>query len=61
MNGGAMGELTVDFTLFGWFPSQLPSEEAAGLVPFDDGDESDEEEEDDENGERDGRRKRRGD
>ena len=56
-----MGELTVDFTLFGWFPSQLPSEEAAGLVPFDDGDESDEEEEDDENGERDGRRKRRGD
>ena len=55
-----MGELTVDFTLFGWFPSQLPSEEAAGLVPFDDGDESNEEE-DDENGERDGRRRRRGD
>ncbi|KAB5583500.1 6-O-methylguanine DNA methyltransferase [Coniochaeta sp. 2T2.1] len=29
----AMGELTVDFGEFGWFPRILPSEEAEGLEP----------------------------
>lgn len=32
----AMGELTVDLAEFGWFPRQLPSEQAAGLAPHDD-------------------------
>lgn len=36
MNRTAMGELTVDFGTYGWFPRQLPSEEAAGLAPLDD-------------------------
>jgi methylated-DNA-protein-cysteine methyltransferase-like protein len=30
-----MGELMVDFAEYGWFPRQLPSEEAARLVPHD--------------------------
>ena len=25
-----MGELTVDFSVYGWFPDLLPSEEAEG-------------------------------
>ena len=37
---GALGELSVDFNSYGWFPSRLPSEE--------EGDESEEEEEQDE-------------
>jgi methylated-DNA-protein-cysteine methyltransferase-like protein len=28
-----MGELIVDFAEYGWFPRQLPSDEAAGLDP----------------------------
>jgi methylated-DNA-protein-cysteine methyltransferase-like protein len=32
---GSMGELMVDFAEYGWFPRQLPSEEAAGLAPHD--------------------------
>ena len=24
---GSLGELTVDFTVYGWFPASLPSEE----------------------------------
>jgi methylated-DNA-protein-cysteine methyltransferase-like protein len=28
-----MGEFIIDFSEFGWFPKQLPSEEAAGLEP----------------------------
>ncbi|KAG9236221.1 6-O-methylguanine DNA methyltransferase [Amylocarpus encephaloides] len=33
VNTGSLGELTVDFVEYGWFPKQLPSEEAAGLDP----------------------------
>ncbi|OIW27773.1 DNA binding methylated-DNA--cysteine S-methyltransferase [Coniochaeta ligniaria NRRL 30616] len=33
---GALGELTVDFKDFGWFPPILPSEAAEGLQPHDD-------------------------
>jgi methylated-DNA-protein-cysteine methyltransferase-like protein len=29
----ALGELTVDFVEYGWFPRILPSEEAQGLQP----------------------------
>jgi len=32
---GSMGDLMVDFAEYGWFPRQLPSEEAAGLAPHD--------------------------
>lgn len=35
----ALGELTVDFKDFGWFPRILPSEAAEGLHPHDDDDE----------------------
>jgi methylated-DNA-protein-cysteine methyltransferase-like protein len=28
-----MGEFMIDFSEYGWFPRQLPSEEAAGLDP----------------------------
>jgi len=35
---GNMGELTVDFSEYGWFPRQLPSDEAAGVsMDSDDG------------------------
>ena len=40
-----MGELTVDFGEFGWFPRQLPSEVAAGVVLGDDDDDEDESDE----------------
>ena len=30
---GNLGELLIDLGEYGWFPRQLPSEEAAGLVP----------------------------
>jgi len=30
---GRMGELMIDFKEYGWFPRQLPSEEAEGLDP----------------------------
>ncbi|TVY51103.1 Alkyltransferase-like protein 1 [Lachnellula cervina] len=30
---GNLGELMVDFAEYGWFPRQLPSDEAAGLDP----------------------------
>ncbi|TVY87075.1 Alkyltransferase-like protein, partial [Lachnellula willkommii] len=30
---GNLGELMVDFAEYGWFPRQLPSDEAAGLHP----------------------------
>jgi len=33
---GSLGEFIVDFSKYGWFPHQLPSETAAGLVPDDD-------------------------
>jgi methylated-DNA-protein-cysteine methyltransferase related protein len=34
---GSLGELQVDLKEYGWFPRQLPSEEAAGLpAPSDD-------------------------
>lgn len=44
----AMGELTVDFRVYGWFPRSLPSEEGEGLESSS-GDDSlgDEEEEED--------------
>ncbi|KXX78318.1 Alkyltransferase-like protein 1 [Madurella mycetomatis] len=41
---GALGELTVDFSQFGWFPRILPSEEAQGMVASD-GDEDNVDEE----------------
>lgn len=28
---GALGEFLVDFGVYGWFPRQLPSDEAAGV------------------------------
>ncbi|QSZ33021.1 hypothetical protein DSL72_002606 [Monilinia vaccinii-corymbosi] len=30
---GMLGELSIDLTTYGWFPRQLPSEEAVGLDP----------------------------
>jgi methylated-DNA-protein-cysteine methyltransferase related protein len=30
---GSLGELMVDLAEYGWFPRQLPSEEAVGLDP----------------------------
>ena len=48
VNRNAMGELTVDFGEFGWFPRQLPSEVAAGVVL---GDDDDDDDDDDESGE----------
>jgi len=33
---GSLGEFIVDFTKYGWFPHQLPSEAEAGLAPHDD-------------------------
>lgn len=33
VNTGSLGELSVDFSEYGWFPRQLPSEEAAGIAP----------------------------
>ncbi|KUJ18184.1 DNA binding methylated-DNA--cysteine S-methyltransferase [Mollisia scopiformis] len=39
VNSGSLGELLVDFSEYGWFPRQLPSEEAAGLTPHIDSDE----------------------
>ncbi|KAJ8062308.1 hypothetical protein OCU04_008855 [Sclerotinia nivalis] len=39
---GSLGELTISLTTYGWFPRQLPSEEAAGLdVPIDSNSDSD--------------------
>ncbi|CAG8959761.1 hypothetical protein HYFRA_00001668 [Hymenoscyphus fraxineus] len=39
----ALGEFSIDLAEYGWFPRQLPSEEAAGLEPYafsdDEGDE----------------------
>jgi methylated-DNA-protein-cysteine methyltransferase-like protein len=35
---GSLGEFVVDFSRYGWFPHQLPSEAAAGLAPHDDPD-----------------------
>ncbi|CZT02849.1 related to MGMT family protein [Rhynchosporium agropyri] len=32
VNTGSLGELMVDLGEYGWFPRQLPSEAAAGLV-----------------------------
>lgn len=31
VNTGALGEFLVDFGEYGWFPRQLPSDEAAGV------------------------------
>lgn len=31
VNTGALGELLVNFGEYGWFPRQLPSDEAAGV------------------------------
>jgi len=39
VNRGSLGEFTVDFSEYGWFPRQLPSEEAAGIAPPVDSDE----------------------
>lgn len=39
VNRGSLGEYTVDFAEYGWFPRQLPSEEAAGMAPHMDSDE----------------------
>jgi len=39
VTNGRIGELLVDFSEYGWFPRQLPSEAAAGLVPHIDSDE----------------------
>jgi methylated-DNA-protein-cysteine methyltransferase related protein len=36
VNTSSMGELMVDFSEYGWFPRQLPSDAAANLAPFDD-------------------------
>ena len=36
---GSLGEYLVDFAVYGWFPSQLPSHAAEGLDPFIDSDE----------------------
>ncbi|KAK8862541.1 6-O-methylguanine DNA methyltransferase [Apiospora arundinis] len=44
---GSLGELSVDFSLYGWFPRSLPSE-ADELDDDDDQDEEDEDEEDEE-------------
>ena len=41
VNTGSLGELTVDFSRFGWFPQSLPSE--ADEDSFDDEEEEDEE------------------
>ncbi len=41
---GHLGELTVDFGTYGWFPSRLPSEGAEGS-------EDEEDDEDEEDGE----------
>lgn len=38
VNTGNMGELMVDLKEYGWFPRQLPSEEAAGIAPHMDSD-----------------------
>lgn len=35
VNTGSLGELMIDFSEYGWFPKQLPSDAAAGLQPFD--------------------------
>lgn len=43
----AMGEMSVDFDEYGWFPDVLPSEEAGGHGREDD-DDDDEDEEDEE-------------
>lgn len=42
MTTGNLGELMVDFTEYGWFPRQLPSDAAAGLVPFSEDEDKDE-------------------
>lgn len=31
VTNGALGEFLVDFGEYGWFPRQLPSDEAAGV------------------------------
>lgn len=36
---GSLGELQVDFGVYGWFPRQLPSEAAAGISISDDDEE----------------------
>jgi hypothetical protein len=33
VNTGSLGEFMVDLAEYGWFPRQLPSEEAAGMTP----------------------------
>ncbi|KAF7874175.1 hypothetical protein EAF04_002847 [Stromatinia cepivora] len=39
---GFLGELTISLSTYGWFPRQLPSEEAAGLdAPIDSNSDSD--------------------
>jgi len=38
---GALGELSVDLGVYGWFPRRLPSEEAAGVEMDDDDDDDD--------------------
>ncbi|KAI9055899.1 hypothetical protein LZ554_000837 [Drepanopeziza brunnea f. sp. 'monogermtubi'] len=39
VTAGSMGELSVDLAMYGWFPRQLPSEAAAGMVPHGDSEE----------------------
>ena len=36
VNAGSLGELSIDFAIYGWFPSRLPSE-GAGENGSDDG------------------------
>lgn len=36
---GSLGEFVVDFSKYGWFPNQLPSEAEAGLTPHGDAEE----------------------
>ena len=42
VNTGSLGELMVDLGEFGWFPRQLPSDVAAGVVGDDDDSEDEE-------------------
>ncbi|KAJ5054205.1 uncharacterized protein L3040_000486 [Drepanopeziza brunnea f. sp. 'multigermtubi'] len=43
VTAGSMGELSVDLAVYGWFPRQLPSEAAAGMVPHGDSEEDEDE------------------
>lgn len=36
VDDGNLGELSIDFTIYGWFPGRLPSEGAGGNGSIDD-------------------------